>query len=121
MKKVIFILLLLNKISLFAQDQKTVVLKYASNTEVYCKIIKREDGKVYILSKGKVDEIKESNIKSINGKSIDKFFLDEESNNIISLPLKDGKLHYEKILELNGSKNDIYTKSRIWFSETFRS
>ena len=106
---------------LVAQEQKNVVLKYASNTEIYCNIVKREDGKIFIQNKGKVDAIDEKNIKSINGKSIDRFFLELENNKTISLPLKDGKLHYEKILELSGSKTELYTKSRIWFSETFKS
>lgn len=39
-----------------------------------------------------------------------------------SIPLKDGKLHFEEVVEvLNSSKENLYSKGKIWFVDNFRS
>jgi hypothetical protein len=39
-----------------------------------------------------------------------------------SIPLKDGKLHFEEVVEvLNNSKENLYSKGKIWFVDNFKS
>jgi hypothetical protein len=37
------------------------------------------------------------------------------------LPLKDGKLHIEKVVDVEGTKDNFYTNARVWFTENFNS
>lgn len=36
------------------------------------------------------------------------------------LPIKDGKVFYEKIDSANGTKNELYNRAKLWFANTFK-
>lgn len=118
MKTIIHLILVLVIGSLHGQTLNNIVTINTTVGEVKCEIIDIDLNKIKIkLDNGQERTLIKEIVLSIDSKNYDDYL----NNEYLKFPTKDGKIHYEEVVEVTASKNNLYSNAKMWFVDTFKS